>query len=158
MNFKNYLPHLFTKEKTYLVYFYWNKVVIYKKSYGYIRERKIINYKNYYSEIVAEYNPITIFKHDNFALLEIDKQRYVYIDDFIYEFSTYDDIIKLNEDQTFPAAYSDKYLYFLFNMKYLPIENTYSDIPYDVYYRESIGINFYHNRYAKRMNGLCIIK
>ena len=158
MNFKSYISHIFTKEKTYLVYFYWNKTVIYQKPDGYIKENKIYNYRNYYSEIVAEYNPITIFKHKNIVLLKIDKHRYVYIDDFIYEFSTYDEIIEFDKDQSFPAAYGDKYLYLLLNMKYIPLNKIHSHDPYDAFYRDNVGFMSQCNMSAKRIKGVSIVK
>lgn len=158
MDFKSHIPHFFTEKKSYLVYFYWNKTVIYQKPEGYIREKKIKNYKNYYSKILAEYKPLNIFKYTKSALLQIDKHRYVYINDFIYEFSTYDEIIGLDCEEEFPAAYGDTYLYFLLNMKYIPIKYTISDDPYDVYYREGVSVKFFHNRFVKRVKGISIIK
>lgn len=133
------------------------------------------NNKWIYIKLIKEYKPLEIFigksplnnmtkfsgghgkQFDgNSVLLKISKDRYVFIGNTIYEFSTDNDkILKYyspvgNNDVPYPFAYGEKNVYFMLNNKYIPYDN----IKELENKKETDGYNYYYGdkeKYAKKM-------
>lgn len=135
--------------RPFLVYISKNEVNIYMKpDTKYFVDEEDDNEKWTYIKKVATYkNPIKVFIgkspktnmtesgggygkqfYGNSILLQIEKNRYVSIGSIIYEFSTKNDQIKEyfspvgNNDVPYPVAISDKNIYFISDLKYVPID------------------------------------
>jgi len=103
-------------------------------------------FKYGYTKLIAKYKPLKIFigkselipmtKHSggygkyfdgNSILLQIKKNRYVYIGDTIYEFDTNDTIVEYfspvgNNDVPYPVAFSEKNVYFMGDREFIPLD------------------------------------
>ncbi|ARF10518.1 hypothetical protein Hokovirus_2_45 [Hokovirus HKV1] len=118
-------------------------------------------------------NPMTEFSgghgkafDGNSILLKINKDKYVYIGESIYEFKTNDNIIKYyspvgNNDVPYPFAIGEKYVYFMLDQVYLP-KNIYDEcVPknctdaYTYFYSHKENCNM--QNYQKKMSNLKII-
>jgi hypothetical protein len=96
---------------------------------------KVATYKNPIKVFIGKSPKIKIFINDfgkdfdgNTILLQIEKENYVFIGPFIYEFSIKDDKIieyysPLNYDIPNPYAIGNKNIYFMRDMVYVPIDN-----------------------------------
>lgn len=135
--------------RPFLVYISKNEVNIYMqpdKKY-FVAEKDQYNKWTYCKKVATYKKPIKVFigkspktemtkfsggigkKFDgNSILLQIAKDRYVSIGWFIYEFSTKNDRIKEyispvgNSDVPYPVAISDKNVYFMLDLTYVPID------------------------------------
>ena len=147
-NSKSYLIHD-NGGRPFLVYISKNEVNIYTypdKKYYISNEDKTKKW-TYIDKIATYKNPIKIFigksprtkmtefsggigkKFDgNSILIQLEKNRYVSIGAIIYEFIINDDQINEyispvgNNDVPYPVAISDKNVYFILDMKYVPID------------------------------------
>lgn len=121
----------------------------------------------------SPFNPMTEFSgghgkvfDGNSILLRINKDKYVYIGERIYEFKTNDNIIKYyspvgNNDVPYPFAIGEKYAYFMLDQVYVP-KNIYdkcvpknSTDAYSYYYDFEDKCNMKY--YQKKMSNLKII-
>jgi hypothetical protein len=184
-NSKNYFI-LDNGENPFLVYISKNKVNIYtypiknenkyfvadkdqNKKWTYIN--KIATYKNPIKVFIGESpeNEITKFSGGikkefvgNSILLQIGKDSYVFIGRIIYEFSTNDDqIIEYyspvgNIDVPYPVAIGEKNIYFMLDLKYVPIDKFHNFN--NIIKSEAYLYYFQLSKYSKKMIKTKIIK
>ena len=164
--------------RPFLVYVSKKDVQIYKEDKKFYSIQLNINDKKnkwVYIKLIKKYKPLQIFigksplnnmtkfsgghgkEFDgNSILLKIKKDRYVFIGNTIYEFSTNNDkILKYyspvgNNDVPYPFAYGEKNVYFMLDNKYIP----YEDIKELENKKETDGYNYYYGnkeKFAKKM-------
>jgi hypothetical protein len=142
-NSKHYFIHD-NGGRPFLVYISKNKCNIYSypiqnNNKYYIAEEDIGEKWTYINKVATYKNPIKVFIgkspeygkdfDGNSILLQIENNRYVFIGSNIFEFYIKDDqIIEYyspigGSDVPYPIAISNKNIYFMLDMKYVPIEN-----------------------------------
>ena len=108
------------------------------KQYGQLITPKGVNrfawaYTKYVKDYTAEKVFVGIdsddrnFSRGNTILLKLNKNRYVFIEGEIYEFSTTDEIVKYysmvgNGDVPYPIAVGKENVYFMLDRKYIPLK------------------------------------
>jgi len=87
----------------------------------------------FYTKLIGDYKPqkIFIYKHlgwvGNSILMKLEKDRYLFVGETIYQFRTDDEILHYNSpignsDVPYPFAVGKKYVYFMLDMEYIPID------------------------------------
>jgi hypothetical protein len=172
-------PFLVYVGKNIFIYKHSNNFYIKQNDYS----KKEIDNSWMYIQLVAKYKPINTFigkssgtktsffksyiqlgDHSesdskyfdgNTILLQLSKNKYIYIGDNIYTFTTNDKIIKYfsmvsNNDIALPIAIGEKYIFFLSEKKYININKFPSNLSNKEY--EELGYLYYDDNLEKRYN------
>jgi len=104
----------------------------------------------------GKYSPIKLdvsYSIGNTILLQLTKNRYIYIEGYIYEFSTNDEIVKYfsligNNDIPYPIALGKENVYFMLHNRYFPkkyfskkMKDAEFEDAYELFYNHDYWIN-----------------